>query len=339
MGLFDFLPWVGDDKKTTTTAANPDAYGTYDPKTKTGTGIFNQDPNKTVTTLNGINYNFAGDPIATPKDPAPDAALAASQARLKQLEAQLAQQPKLIPFDALSNYRQAKETASRAQNTLFDEKLNNLLSGLNLERRTATGNAQMEKSSIQKALDQYIEQSNVDRTRTAEDTTTAIEGININEGRFQRDEGTQFDRARNQLAEDIAASGLGGSGIGQGQLAEQQTDRNVASADVTQDFQRDRQAKLLYQDRTFDDIARGVRVEGEKSESQKQKVDFDLDATLEDVAIRERVGRLSNSADRMGAIIQDTRTRADQGVSEFIASLVAKGARPQDIALARQIYG
>ena len=261
------------------------------------------------------------------------------QSQLAALQRQLAYQPKLPTFDVLGNFKQARSQAEAAVNPLYEKYLKDFLA----KQATLTTNKQTETNLRREGtaleLQQALAQSAVDRTRTAEDTATAVQQLNEQEGNFQQDSGTQFDIDRRAAAEEIAASGLTMSGIGQNKMFEQARDRNITEERQVKEFNNQRAAKQLYQTRTFEDLARGDKNSQALATQKDKEAQFDLDSYLAELANDETSFRTQNELDRLSSISTQADTFERQGTQSFLASLAGAGWRPQDIALAYQIYG
>lgn len=261
------------------------------------------------------------------------------QSQLAALQRQLAYQPKLPTFDVLGNFKQARSQAEAAVNPLYEKYLKDFLAKqtvLKTNKQTETG---LRKEGTALELQQALAQSAVDRTRTAEDTATATQQLNDQETNFQQDSGTQFDIDRRAAAEEVAASGLTMSGIGQNKMFEQARDRNITEERQVKEFNNQRAAKQLYQTRTFEDLARGDENSQALATQKDREAQFDLDSYLAELANDETSFRTQNELDRLSSISTQADTFERQGTQSFLASLAGAGWRPQDIALAYQIYG
>lgn len=259
--------------------------------------------------------------------------------QLAALQAQLAYTPKLPTYDIMGNYNRARSTAESKVNPLYEKYLKDFLAGQAVKtanKKTETG---LTKAATALDLSQTLAQNTVDRTRTGEDTTSAIAKLNELEGNMQQDTGTQFDADRRSLAEQNAAAGLTTSGIGGGNMFVQQDQRNISEERQVKESNNQKDAKRLFASRTFADLARGDENANAISTQKDKEAQFDLDAYLSELAIDETQYRADNEVKRLTDINSQTSTYANQGTQSFLSSLAGAGWRPQDIALAYQVYG
>lgn len=261
------------------------------------------------------------------------------QRQMAALQQQLAYQPKLPTFDVLGNYNRARSTAESAVNPLYQKYLTDFLAAQQMRKGNKQQETELAKQANATNLSQTLAESAVNRGRAAEDTATAIGQLNVQEGQMQQDTGTQFDIDRRAAAEANAASGLTTSGIGRNNMFVQEEQRNISEDRQVKEFENQRQAKQLFKSRTFEDLARGDENAKTISSQRDASAQFDLDSYLEELAAEETQYRLDNEVKRLGDINSQTQTYASQGTQAFLASLAGAGWRPQDIALAYQVYG
>ena len=86
-------------------------------------------------------------------------------------------------------------------------------------------------------------------------------------------------------------------------------------------------------------MARGDKNAQDVATAKDKAAQFDLDSYLEELAADETVFRTDNEVKRLADISAQQQTYAQQGTQAFLASLAGAGWRPQDIALAYQVYG
>lgn len=261
------------------------------------------------------------------------------QSQLAALQAQLAYQPKLPYFDIMANYNRARSKAEQAVNPLYEKYLKDFLAGQEAKRVAKRNQISVQKESIGLELQQALAGSQVERGRTREDVATAIQRNLEQEGQMQQDTGTQFDVDRRTLAEQNAASGLTTSGVGAARIFDQQDMRNVSEERQVKEFSNQRDAKRLFEARTFEDLARGDEDAKAVAANKDKAAQFDLEGYLSELAAREKEFRTENEIKRTSAISQQQGIYAQQGVQEFLNSLAGGGWRPQDIALAYKVYG
>jgi len=281
-------------------------------------------------------------------NPPPDnsaADFAKLNAEIKALQNQIAQTPKLPAFDIMANYNRARGQAESAVNPLYERKLREFLDYSSSGRfgapegkvlQTKRQSVELDRADVDRSLSESLEDSEVTRARTVEDVAAALERIGLGEDRFQVQEGRQNDASMRNLAREVAASGLTGS-MGSSQVREATRVRNEASQQQTEEFQGQRDAKQIFQTRTFEDLARSDTRVGNKATAAKKGIQLDLDSYIDKLAFEEQGFRLDNEAKRLSDIVGQTEGYRTQGVAQFLAS-IRNSVRPQDFALAMQTY-
>lgn len=261
------------------------------------------------------------------------------QSQLAALQQQLAYQPKLPQFDVMANYNRARSQAERSVNPLYEKYLKDFLAKQSTQKQNKQTEVGLRKESNQIELGQTLGENQVNRTRTMEDTAAAIQRLGEQEGQMQQDTGTQFDIDRRAAAETIAAAGLTTSGIGQSKMFDLVDQRNISEERQVAEFNNQREAKKLFQTRTIEDLARGDENARTIAQQKDKEAQFDLDAYLRELAHEETAFRTENEIKRLGDINSQSSVYERQGTQSFLASLAGAGWRPQDIALAYQVYG
>lgn len=275
---------------------------------------------------------------ATPA-PVDNSFMQSLNAQIAALQRQLAYTPKLPSYDIMGNYNRARSTAEAAVNPLYDKYLRDFLAGQQSSKVAKTNQIANQKEATALDLSQTLAGNEVNRGRTAQDTVSSIEKLNTQEGQFQQASGTQNDQDRRALAEQQAAAGLTSTGIGQGVVYDQNNKRNLDESQQVQEYTNQRQAKKLFEARTFEDLARGDKDANAIATNKNKAADFDLEAYLTDLANNETQFRAENEYKRVSDVNAQSDTYARQGTQSFLASLAGAGWRPQDIALAYQVYG
>lgn len=253
--------------------------------------------------------------------------------------AALTAQPRLPQFDYSANYAKAQGVAASTVNPVYQDKLNQYLA----KAQAALGQKQVDvtrsKEDIATALAQALTDSATSRTRTNEDTTTQLGDVTANENSYQRQEGRQFDAARTALLGDVANNGLTESGIGQGQVANAVTDRNLASADQVRTFGNQKRDINTVATRTLADLDTSDTRQKSGAQRSTEAQDIDLNNFIQNSNLDEQSFRASNEAERIGAINQGTQSAYQNIIAQTMQALAGSGARAQDIALFKQVYG
>ena len=260
-------------------------------------------------------------------------------AQIATLQRQMAYTPKLPTYDIMGNYNRARSTAEASVNPLYDKYLRDFLAGQQSGKIAKTNQIANQKEATALDLSQTLAGNQVNRVRTTEDVAGAIDKLNTQEGQFQQASGTQNDQDRRALAEQQAAAGLTSTGIGQGVVYEQNNKRNLDESQQVQEYTNQRQAKKLFEARTFDDLARGDKDANAVATNKNKGADFDLEAYLTELANNDIQFREDNEFKRAAEVNVQSDTYSRQGTQSFLSKLAGAGWRPQDIALAYQVYG
>lgn len=252
---------------------------------------------------------------------------------------QIAAAPKLIKYDTAGAAVNALSQATSAQTPLYTQKLNDYLAKTTIQRNQENRNAQQAIQDAQDQLSATTGGNAITRTRTAEDTANKLADTNAQEGNYFDTSGNQFDAARTALEGANAQAGLSESGIGSQKLNQQQEAQGQDSNEQQRQFEQTKKLTNLFQTRTLEDLGRSDELAKLQEGKTETRTKLDLQDFLDTSAIDENMTRSDLEQQRQGAILLDSTTRQKNAANAFIASLVASGARPQDIALAKQIYG
>lgn len=291
--------------------------------------------------LNGLQQYVSGlyNNYLKTQNTGSDNTMNALRQQISALQQQQAYQPKLPTFDVTGNYSRAQSQAEAAVNPLYSKYLNDYLATEAVNKQNKQQGTDLTKASDAQDLTTTLGANSVNRARTFEDTRQAIGDLNTQEGQMQQDTGTQFDTDRRAMAESNAAAGTAGSGFAAGRMFDATTARNVDEGRQVQEFNNQRAAKNLMSTRSIDDLATGDTDAQNIATTKDKAADFDLESYLEQLAGDETNFRNTNEASRLGDVATQTGTYAQQGTQQFLQSLAGAGWRPQDIALAYQVYG
>lgn len=268
-----------------------------------------------------------------------DKQIADLSAAIKSSQAALAAQPKLPFYNTADAWARAQSSAENIVNPVYTDKLNQYLEKARVKRAQTEQQTATNKQNIQGALTQSLEDATTNRTRTGEDLTNTLGDVSQTEQNFQTNEGTQFDQARAALLGDIANSGLTTSGLGQQKDAQAISERNTASKQQTQEYDKQRRDANLMATRTFEDIGKGEERAKGTAQTKTAQEDVDLKNFIDNASLDETDFRTQNELDRLASVSEQVGNQYKLGVSDFVAGLIGSGARAQDIALAQQVYG
>jgi len=260
-------------------------------------------------------------------------------AKIASLTNQLAQQPRLPSFDIMANYNKAKQKATEYVTPMYAKKLELAMQNIGNKRTSKQAQTDLSYQNADIALKNALADNTTTRGRTGEDLMSALQQIGVGESNYLTDENKQFDTARRALQEEVAAAGGTDTGLGQQQIGTQLTDRNIASERQMTEFANQKAAKQLLASRTIDDLATSDVRAGEKKTQEEKSIKIDFDSYMADLANEEATTRMDLDLQKALDIATQTGQFRSQGAQEFIASLAGQGYRPQDIALAAQVYG
>ena len=260
------------------------------------------------------------------------------QAQIAAIKAQAAATPRLPTLNTADARAKAQSTAAAAVNPVYQDKLNNQLERYALQRSQQTAETNANKLASDTSLSQTREDIGTDRTRTTEDTQSAIDKSLYNEDQFQQTEGSQFDVANREARTAVGASGLTESGLGQQGLETMTDERNRASEAQLKDFTDQRATQELFKTRTFEDLGTKENRSIELNDVTKGNLDRQLNDYIAMQAQDERDFRLDNEAQRQDALFGATNQQYSTDIQTWLAGLKAAGWRDQDIALAASVY-
>jgi len=255
------------------------------------------------------------------------------------LLSQIEQRPRLPQFDYAANMAKARGTAASTVNPVYQDKLNRYLEKQKVSRNQETVARQRNKQDIATSLTQSIEDIALNRGRTNEDATNKITDITNTENSWQRQEGRQFDQAREALLGNVAEAGLTESGLGQGTIQNAVTDRNLASADQVREYDTAKRDTEIFRTRTLADLDSTETRERGGATRRTENEDIALRDFIEMQGVDERDTRANLEMERTSAIDNAAQSAYQKLVASTKQSLAQSGARAQDIALFEQVYG
>lgn len=276
-------------------------------------------------------------PASSGMDSGTAAMIAAMNRQTAELRRQIDSMPKLPVYNTADAWARAQSKAASSVNPVYQDKLNNKLAEFQAGIRQKTEETTRGKEALSTKLAQDIEDIAINRQRTGEDVNAKIAESLYQEGRFQDLEGTQFDRENRQARTELAQAGLTQSGLGAQQLEDAELGRNETSADQVRTFKNEQQAQELFKTRTFEDLSKSETRKTQLTDVQKKDLDITLSNYIENTNIAETQYRWQNEAERLDALFGATTNAYNTDIRNFLASLQGK-ARPQDIALASQVY-
>lgn len=300
--------------------------------------IYNQDPRKVVSSINGKNYNYAGDEIAGPDNSLLEAYNRATAATLAAINASRTPVPRYIQYDQTASWNKAREMATQAVSPVYQQKMTDFINRQQVELGRKQEDVTSGKSALDQALERLMQDTGVQRTRTTEDTNTSVQDINDTQAFNERGDSLNFDAANRALTEGVGAAGLAESGLGQQKVQEAQlAHRDMSNEQVRQTDNKVAAVNTLM-NRTFEDLSTKETRGSEDNTQGKAKLDLDLERFIGDQTYERDQETKANEAEKQLAIEQKAQGIQGQLVDQWIQSLSGKGYTAQEIANAASIY-
>lgn len=246
--------------------------------------------------------------------------------------------PRFVNYDITASWDKARQMATQAVSPVYQQKLTDFVNRQKTELQRQQDDTVTRKAALDLALGRLREDTQVQRDRTAANTTTNINDITAARDYAARSEGLNFDAANRALTEDVAASGLAESGLGQQQIQETQMARREDSNEQVRQYENKVEAQNILMNRTFEDLMTKETRGEEDTATQKSKLDLDLERFMEDQSYdldqQQKILELQKQAD----IAQKSIGIQGQLVDQWLASLAGQGYTAQEIANAASIY-
>lgn len=238
--------------------------------------------------------------------------------------------PTAANYDYLGNRHAAQAQAASNINPLYIK----LLNQFKTDQATALARQQADttygKSQLDQQLQDALDASGVNRTRTAQDVTTNKSDIANQEQNFQADTGQQFDQARTALAR----TGFAGGG-NTDQLNQQSQQQNVQEGRQTQAFQQQKNVQDLLKSRTFEDLSRSDALNTRNTGQQQGRLDINLNRFIEDQGTALTKQQQELELKRQADIASQTPTYEKELFGQFLNSIKNTGVR----AATQSAYG
>lgn len=305
------------------------------PTTTPGTAPL--DPNKVRYTLNGVSYNYGGDPIKTAKTGGSSSAvndyLAALDA-LTKAQAGANREVYAPNLDLASISAKARKEAAKAVNPYYTKTLNTFLAEQGARKQQEKAQYEMNVKNLEDELKNTLEGNEITKGRTTEDVAANQAEIAQTEDYYQTDEGTQ--QAIEQIAEakQLAQSGLTG-GLGAQQKEASQTARNTTEKRQGEQFDKKRAEQEIFKARTFEDLERAGKLATGAKEKGAKQAKFDLDSFIKNQSFAIKKTKAELARNQREEIANKTRTIAQTKVNKFIQSI----ADPARRSAAYSAYG
>jgi hypothetical protein len=255
---------------------------------------------------------------------------------------QLAAQPRLLSYDYVGNQARARSQAEQAVNPRYTELFNKFLEQTRVNQTRQVEDTNTANKLLEESLANTQQGNKLAGERTTQDVATNEQLLGQQSQNFQQDTGQQFEQQR--LAAARAGNVGGGLDTQQQNLATAQA--NTQESRQSQSFDVQKQAQELFKTRTFEDIARSNELATKSTTQGKEKNAIDLSRYIQDYGIDPTTGKYGFAVEqhqgeleqqRLGALLQEEQRQSQINFNNYVRTL--KGARGQDIALTRQVYG
>lgn len=232
------------------------------------------------------------------------------------------QMPALAPdFDSRSNRKRARRKAAKAQNPVYERKLNQFMEEFDRQREQARTGAQQGRQELRTELEQTREDVATEQQREKEDFQTDIEEQTQEQRTTERVGGREFNRNRRDLQEDVAARNMATSGLGRQEITEAEEDRATQVQRTEQEFENKEAARQRLRDRTLDDLMTRKERAEESTERGIEKVDVNLENELARIRNQQKRREFDVEQSRLDAVREDQERIARQQTLNWINSI------------------
>lgn len=260
------------------------------------------------------------------------------QSLLSAINANRTPTPRFVNYDITGSWNKAREMATQAVSPIYQQKMTDFVNRQTQELGRKREDVSSGKSALDLALGRLMQDTQLTRTRTEEDTTKNIGDINAAQAFNARQEGLSFDEANRSLNENLGATGMATSGLGQQRVAETQGARREMSNEQVRQTENKVEATRTLMTRTFQDLETKETRSTEDTATGKAKLDLDLERFIQDQAYEKDQTSKQLELEKAADIAQKSIGIQGQLVDQWIASLAGKGYTAQEIANAASIY-
>jgi hypothetical protein len=217
---------------------------------------------------------------------------------------------------------------------MFQTRLANYLSKHDIATQGAQNTYNQDVGDLNAQLGQYMEGSALKGARTGEDYNKSIYDIANEYGAQQNEEAFTYDATRRGAQQQVEESGLGGSGLGAQQLINLDKQRGFSEDKIARDVEGQRYATELFKNRTFEDIAMGVKNKQADTVRGTEYAQQDLDNAIAGIDLTLEIDNLSAEVQKEIDAMNATNNYMSQYYTDYFGGL---GTGHQ--AAATTIYG
>lgn len=284
------------------------------------------------------NYGTGGSGSTSGAGNAPDLATAYNNSLTAALAAAQQPVPRVVQFNTTAAYKTAQTAAANAVNPVYTQMMNNFLASQQAALKTQQDTTTQSNTALDTTTANTLSANATAQERAAEDDQTTDTNLEGTQAANDRADGLTFDSANRSLNANLGASGTAESGLGQGQVSDQEIAGKAASDTQQAGTQQQIAASDTAMNRTFQDLATSntqataADTTG-KANNQVNLEDF-IAGQQADLAKETTTENLSKATD----ILTATQNDEQDLVNQWIQSLTGKGYTAQEIANAAAIY-
>lgn len=247
--------------------------------------------------------------------------------------------PRMVaPPNLTALYATATQQATANVTPRYTQMMNDFLASQAQALSTQQQQTTAQEGALDTTLQQNLSDSQLQRTRTAEDTATSNADTEASQAYNERTGGLSYDAASRALNTGLGASGTATSGIGQGQVGESNVAENAQSNEQLRQSTDKVTAANTLMNRTFQDLTTSdTRAEGADT-SQKNQLDINLQQFIAGQGVDLTTEQHNESASKEADIATATQSDAGQLIDQWLSSLPSQGYTAQEVANAASIY-
>lgn len=246
--------------------------------------------------------------------------------------------PRFINYDISASWKKARQMAQQAVSPIYKQKMTDFINRQKVELGREKADVATGKSALDQALTRLLQDTQLQRGRTTEDTETNIADITAAREFAARSEGLNFDAAQRALSEGLSAGNMADTGLGQQQVQENQLMYREMSNEQVRQVDNKIEAQNTLMNRTFQDLEIKEARGSEDTTSGKKKLDLDLERFIQDQKHTKDQQFKQWELEKAADVASKSIGIQGQLVDQWIQSLTGKGYTAQEIANAASIY-
>lgn len=246
--------------------------------------------------------------------------------------------PRLVTMDTGAAWNQATQMATAAVSPIYQQKMSDFLHAQSVALQQQQAQTTTGETALDTTLANALSDTQLQRTRTAEDTASNIGDINASQDFAARTGGLSFDAANRALTEGVGAAGTGESGLGQQQVTEAAAGYGLQSNEQVRQSSNKVAAANTLMNRSFEDLGTSDTRSTATNVTGKAALEVNLQNFIQnqglDLTSEQHAEDLAKAEDIAG----QTGSNEQKLVDQWLQSLAGKGYTAQEIANAASIY-